>query len=489
MCQLCAHNHSYHAFDSSAQHLQQAVASTTTSANISNSLNGGTNWGAGATVSYSFDGAWGASGIGDYGAVSQFGAADQQVIREALQEFSNVANINFTQVNGVDGQVAFRAEDLSETNTAGYAYLPGNFAVAGNVTLADDIAVTKGEFGFFLALHEIGHALGLTHPFGASASQAQPGGIPAAELTTDFTVLAYNGSTNVTGLQAHDITALQQIYGANTSYNSGATNYVYNNDAGSTNETLWDGGGADTIDASGINVSVDIDLRAGVDYLSELGEQTVRIHKDVVIENGKGGSATDNVQGNGADNELYGGGGSDVVRGGSANDTLYGGVSSSDRTDLGDTLYGDLGSDAVYGNAGNDVLFGGRAYSDANDGNDTLHGGLGDDQIYGNAGDDLLIGAAGNDSLYGGLGDDTFRITHNNHSDTIFGFQGAGEAGGDVIQIFSNINNTAIDSFAELMAVSVTDGTHSWLSVGNGSGVLVLHNALDDFSADDFVFI
>ncbi len=148
-----------------------------------------------------------------------------------------------------------------------------------------------------------------------------------------------------------------------------------------------------------------------------------------------------------------------------------------------------MGDDIIYGNAGDDVIYAGRGFSDAEDTHDTLYGGLGDDTLYGNAGNDLLIGALGSDNIYGGLGDDIIRITPNNQSDVIWGFEGAGQAGGDVIEIYSNINGTAIDSFADLMATAFSDGTHSWLATGGGNGVLVLYNTLSDFSADDFNFI
>ncbi len=88
---------------------------------------------------------------------------------------------------------------------------------------------------------------------------------------------------------------------------------------------------------------------------------------------------------------------------------------------------------ALLGGAGDDVLTGGFC-------GDSLAGGPGDDTLTGGWGDDSLEGGAGTDRLIGGPGDDIFifdRIDAPQSPpaapDLIVDFEGAGEAGGDLI--------------------------------------------------------
>lgn len=76
--------------------------------------------------------------------------------------------------------------------------------------------------------------------------------------------------------------------------------------------------------------------------------------------------------------------GDDLVTAGSGNDVVSGG----------------RGNDQLFGEGNKDTLFGG-----AN--NDFLDGGNGNDELIGGLGDDELIGGLGNDSLTGGNGQDT----------------------------------------------------------------------------------
>jgi trimeric autotransporter adhesin len=93
----------------------------------------------------------------------------------------------------------------------------------------------------------------------------------------------------------------------------------------------------------------------------------------------------------------------------------------------------------IEGGAGSDRLTGGG-------GNDTLSGGDGSDILAGGSGNDVLTGGLGGDILDGGVGDDRyvfgFGWPRGDSSpvepgliDTILNFEGAGAAGGDLIDL------------------------------------------------------
>jgi len=148
-----------------------------------------------------------------------------------------------------------------------------------------------------------------------------------------------------------DIYAAQQIYGANTATRNTNTTYGFNSNAGAPYDfsigttrafCIWDGGGTDTIDASGYSQSQIINLNA--ETFSNIGGLTnnVSIALGVTVENAFGGSGADTITGNSASN---------MINGGSGNDTIAGG-------DGGDVLFGGIGADALRGEVGNDVLVG-----------------------------------------------------------------------------------------------------------------------------------
>jgi Ca2+-binding RTX toxin-like protein len=161
---------------------------------------------------------------------------------------------------------------------------------------------------------------------------------------------------------AFDMMSSSYVYGANTSYNAGNTTYTLS--TSTVLETIWDGGGTDTLDGSGIsgeNIILDLTLMpenpssqwfngANITSTSNtliggafLTANDVTSFQAVTIENAIAGSGDDILIGNAAANELTGGAGSDTLTGGSGNDifvfnSLSGSDTISDWNTANDTL-------------------------------------------------------------------------------------------------------------------------------------------------------
>jgi serralysin len=298
--------------------------------------------GTGATVTVGF--AQTASGDGDLG-FSTFTTQQIAATQAVLQYYSDVCNITFNVLGNTDNAAILLSNYNQSDGSGGHAYYPGSTDPA---SLTGDVHINRnansatslpvGSYEFYTLMHELGHAVGLSHPglYNAGPGQTITYATDAEFIqdTQQYTVMSYFDESNAMPsswgsypdtLMLYDIYALQQIYGANMSTRAGDTVYGFHSNAGSdvydfaTNTVpvvcIWDGGGIDTLDLSGYSASENISLIGGT--FSNVGGQmdNVSIAYGAVIENAIGGSSSDliHLSADAVDNLVNGNGGSDTV--------------------------------------------------------------------------------------------------------------------------------------------------------------------------------
>lgn len=378
-------------------------------------------------------------GTPDYVSLTPLSSSQQNGITLALNAWASVANLNFIKVNETPSAVG----DIRFGFTLDGAMSPDIYAYAYSVdqslyeysdlfpyTRGGDIWFNKnqpdqtgnnfstGAMGYFVGLHEIGHALGLDHSFSEEEGDL---GLPTDIEYVQYTVMSYSDlpGSNFDGFNEYypttpmlyDILAIQHIYGANNSYNANDNVYAFSSSQ-RYYQTIWDAGGNDTIKYASATGGV-INLEAGA--FSQLGksfkvgfnndtvqQDNIAIAFNVVIENAIGGSGNDKITGNSASNILDGGAGADVMIGGEGNDTyIVDNTSDSviEALNEGTDLIKASVSFRLADNVENLTLTGTAAINaNGNALNNIITGNTGNNTLNGNGGIDTLSGDKGNDT-------------------------------------------------------------------------------------------
>lgn len=248
-------------------------------------------------------------------------------VRQALSVIERYIDVDFVEVpQATLGTMIFGASDLPQ-GVAAWAYFPSGAGKPGDVWL-DKLDPDNNEMGIqgiSVVLHELGHALGLTHTF--QEDPADFTNLPAAAENRRYSMMSYTplADRRQDSPMLYDIRELQKDYGANATYNLGDDIIDFEN-AYNRFQTIWDAGGNDTLDLSNQTSTVVGDIREGR-YSSIGGEQdSVAIAYGTQIENLFGGLGNDTLFGNALANVIRGNSGADEITGFSGNDFMYGGA-------------------------------------------------------------------------------------------------------------------------------------------------------------------
>ncbi|MCR5880906.1 M10 family metallopeptidase [Phenylobacterium sp. J367] len=468
-------------------------------------------------------------------------AGQAQAFRAAIAAWDRLIGVRLPEVSDAtpgDIRVAFtNIQNYGAGASSGaFAYGAPGYGVSagkpGDVWLDERMrgeVFNVGGDEFVVLLHEIGHALGLKHPF-EGATQ-----LPAAYDNQRYTVMSYQtfqdsvlktvtpttGGLQQVGARVMpttpmllDVMAIQIKYDWDSGTAAGDSTYRWSQSA-AIMETIFDAGGIDTFDLSDFTRGSVVDLTPGefssigywsgaaqasywagvygAQYLNSLQNlfnasdtytwsNNVAIAPSTLIENAIGGAGGDTLVGNTAANTLQGrqgndsisgGAGQDYLRGDEGNDSLTGGAAFDD-------INGNMGDDRAWGGDGDDWVVGGKD-------NDALFGEAGADIVYGNLGDDTCEGGAEADIVRGGQGNDVVKgdagddwLAGDRGNDTLTGGLGAdifhshGDAGIDRVLDFSRAEGDRVNLLAGTTYSVAQVGADVVISMPVGGGQVIL---------------
>jgi serralysin len=406
-------------------------------------------------------------------------ALDADAVRPAHAGFTveGFTGLGIRYAGPGSAEADIRLGNTTSAPTA-FAYMPGGGAGGDAWFGGAGRAPKVGNYDYVTVLHELGHTLGLKHAHETGGF----GSVPLALDTPEYTVMTYRGWQGAAAIgyrfgtwdapqtyMALDISALQEMYGADYTVNAGNNVYRWTPSSGRTLvdgavgldpggnrifATIWDGGGHDTYDLSVYATGVRVNLAPGAASVFSTAQLA----------------------------DLGGGPNDGHARGNVFNALLH----DRDTRSLIENAIGGSGADILTGNVAGNALAG-------NGGNDRLAGLAGNDRLLGGGGNDRLTGGAGVDQLIGGKGFDAFVFAACSDSrpsacDRLLAggaapaFDAPGRASGDVIDLRAiDADTTAAGNQA--FAFGGTGRGHLWLR-DSGNVTHVYANTDTDRAAD-----
>jgi serralysin len=396
---------------------------------------------------------------------SPFSAAQRAEARDSIQLWDDLIAPTFVEKNGAGADIQFAN---SADPAQAYSYYPGatGHQYQSDVFVADpalnptNLWLGFNGYGATTLVHELGHTLGLSHPgaynYDPNLDLTYANYAEYAQDSEQYSIMSYwnaaetgsyiiDWSTFFYGNPQtpllHDVLAIQEMYGADPTTRAGDTVYGFNSTAGNAvfdfaqnpfpYLSIYDAGGNDTIDMSGFNASVFVDLHGGEFSSAAQAVPTaaaINAHVHAVIDPIFGTQPDISQAAVTAISNSY-------IAYNAANlagDTGVSGIAATEYNNI-SIAYGTVIENATGGSA-----------------RDLLWGNAVDNVLKGMAGNDVLDGFEGKDTLWGGAGADTFQFHNLETGDSISDFA----SGTDKI----DVSALGFDSFVGHAAFSHTAG-------------------------------
>ena len=405
-------------------------------------------------VTYSFPDKQNAYDTGERPGFAGFTESHIAHIEQALTTWGDASGIDFVRVpEKIGGDIQMAMFDMTGhlnsvgNQVSGWGYYPkyqysefvdgewllenthrdrgGDIFMNANFYEANDSTMAPGIRGYSIMIHEIGHAIGLKHPF-----EGEPE-IDDAYDSGYYTVMSYDRPHSTTALGIFDIEATQLVYGTADLEARWVGRYKAVEQTG-TNSSEW---------LLGRDIN-DIVIARGGDDVIRTKEGNDRIYDGFGNDTVEAGAGKDIVFAGAGKDSFDGGDGFDTLsfetaRGvmvnlttgatgrGAKGDSITGFEKLEGSAKGKDKLTGTDGKNTLKGNGGNDKLFGlgGRDRLEGGNGADRLFGGDGHDKLFGGAGQDRLSGDGGKDKLQGGSGADVFIFAPGFGKDVVLDFE------------------------------------------------------------------
>ncbi|GKY86634.1 hypothetical protein [Sinisalibacter aestuarii] len=364
---------------------------------------------------------------------SAFTAAQQASFRKAIAHYAKVTGIHFVEVDKPSDAMlmVMNAEGSDWGGWANYGIGERDFTSSGYLVIDSAGNYAPGSYSYETILHELGHAMGLKHPFDGELQ------LVARLDNQDHTLMSYTSNgVNDQALAHLDIDALTYIYGNPRAVRP---DWDWWFDDRQHIFHLTGSGQADKL--LGTNTESILDGRAGNDRLFGRDYDDIAYGRKgndwFMLGDGfnmaRGGKGSDRFINYWGDDEFRGGNGRDTVGFGLSLTGVTVDIGTTDEqfamgndrffsienvlgSNQDDTIFGSSIRNVLRGRPGDDVIYG-------RGGHDVIYGGNGNDQLWGGWGRDRLSAGAGTDTLTGAFGADTFVFRPDQGEATITDFE------------------------------------------------------------------